>query len=214
MHVLARLPLLPLAGLLALASTAAMAQGVFRHVGPDGRVTFSDQPPTGTAPAATPGGGPTAATGAELPFALRQTVQRYPVTLYTTTSCQPCDRGRDWLRERGIPFAEKTVNSNDDIDAFQKLSGGTQLPHLTVGPQALPGFSSPQWAQYLDAAGYPKVSALPRTYRAPAPSPLGNTPAPRGANATPPAPPVEAPAAPAPVAPSGPSSQNPAGIRF
>lgn len=211
MHVLARFPLMPLAALLALAGTAAMAQGVFRHVGPDGRVTFSDQPPAGTAPAAAPGSGPAAATGAELPFALRQTAQRYPVTLYTTTNCQPCDRGRDWLRERGIPFAEKTVTSNDDIDAFQKLSGGTQLPHLTVGPQALPGFSSPQWAQYLDAAGYPKTSALPRTYRAPAASPLVNAPAPRAASAPPPA---EAPAAPPPVAPSGPSPQNPAGIRF
>ncbi len=201
---------------LALGAGSVLAQGVYRHVGPDGRVTFSDQPPASTTPAvpAAPGAAPASgASGTELPFALRQVAQRYPVTLYTTTVCAPCDQGREMLRTRGIPFREKTVGSNEDLEAFQKLSGGSQLPHLTIGTQPLRGYSPEQWAQYLDAAGYPKASALPRNYRAPAPTALvpvapPTEPAPAQPAAAAPAP------APLPVQPSGPSPQNPAGIRF
>lgn len=198
---------------LALGAGSVLAQGVYRHVGPDGRVTFSDQPPAGNAPAASAAAGPSAAPGAELPFVLRQTVQRYPVTLYSTDSCAPCDRGRELLRTRGIPFNEKTIATQQDLEAFQKIATGGQLPHLTIGSQGLSGFSPAQWTQYLDAAGYPKESALPRNYRAPARSALAPVPAPKTETAATPADPAATPPA-APVPADGPNPQNPAGIRF
>ena len=114
---------------LALLSTSLVsAQGVYRIVGPDGKVTYSDQPPPPAANARPVGTAPVASSSGALPLELRNAASRYPVTLYAGNDCSPCDKGRSFLAARGIPFNEKTVNSNDDIAAFKRLSGATSLP--------------------------------------------------------------------------------------
>lgn len=209
--------LLAVAGLIAL---PALAQGVYRIVGPDGRVSYSDQPPPASSPArpvsGTGAAAAPAATAAALPFELRRTSSRYPVTLYTSAECNPCKSAIAYLERRGIPFTEKTVQSNADIQALQRISGETSLPLLTVGSQQLRGFFEADWKQYLDAAGYPAQSALPAGYRRPAATPMvaaaeappPSAPAPRrqpGQGGEPAA--ADAPPAAPPVTP-------PAGIRF
>ena len=76
----------------ALLSTAALAQQVYRIVGPDGKVTFSDRAPAANAEGTAVGAGPrSGGSGAEaLPYALRQVATRFPVTLYTSSDCVPC----------------------------------------------------------------------------------------------------------------------------
>lgn len=157
----------------------AQAQQVFRIVGPDGKVTFSDRPPAagnaGNAGAAA--GVITGAAGAvggtaALPFELRQVVGQYPVTLYTSENCAPCASARSLLTTRGVPFAEKTVSTADDNQALRRISGDASLPFATIGSQQLKGFSDGEWTQYLNAAGYPPSSVLPASYRAPAAAPL------------------------------------------
>lgn len=191
----------------------AKAQQIYRIVGPDGRVTFSDKPPMdpGTPASAAkavalPGAGGTNL--AALPFELREAATRFPVTLYTSPDCGPCGSGRSMLLSRGIPFSERTVTTNDDIEALKRLAGAASLPLLTVGGQQIKGFSETEWAQFLDAAGYPKTSQLPPGFvqRPPAPMVVLQEPqAPRpGAPATPSA------AAPPPPPPA----ENPAGIKF
>lgn len=144
------------------------AQVVYKSVGPDGRTVYSDVPPAG-APAPVPGSGNTAAAPGRLsdglPYALRQTVERYPVTLYTGKDCPPCDAARALLSSRGVPYAERTVSTNDDIAALQSLSGEGRLPFATIGPKPLKGYSSATWAEYLDAAGYDRSITLPASYR-------------------------------------------------
>lgn len=193
-----------------LLAGAAQAQ-VYRVVGPDGKVSFSDKPPAqgGREPGASAATDSGAAAGG-LPYQLAQTAQRYPVTLYTGKDCAPCNSGRNLLVNRGVPFSEKTVDTNDDIAALQRLAGSTELPVLTIGGQRLKGYADGEWSQYLDAAGYPKTSQLPASYRRPAARPLttpraaapaaaaNNT----GAAATPPGTAAE------------PSVAPPAGIRF
>ena len=201
--------------LLAAVATGALAQQVYRHVGPDGRVVYSDQPPAAnTKPAATgaQAGAPAPSNTAALPFELRQVVQRYPVTLYTGAECAPCDTGRSMLTTRGIPFDERTVKTAQDSEALQRLSGQSSLPLLAIGTQQLKGFSDAEWTQYLDAAGYPKSSQLPAGYRtAPAAPLVAQQPAPAARVEQRPAPAV--PAAPPPAA-QGPTPDNPAGIKF
>src|SRR5205085_870050 len=90
---------------------------VFRIIGPDGKVTFSDRPPPDAkaVPAQTVtmgGGGGTPS--ASLPLELRNVVNRYPVTLYTTANCGPCESARSYLRQRGVPYTEYTVSKNED----------------------------------------------------------------------------------------------------
>jgi glutaredoxin len=50
------------------------------------------------------------------------------VTLYAAKNCPPCDVGRDLLVQRGIPFAEKRVDTQPDLEAYVKFSGGRTLP--------------------------------------------------------------------------------------
>jgi len=204
-----------LAGLtLLLVAGAALAQPVYRNVDKNGKVTFSDQPPSANAPA-TPAraGNVVASTANALPFELRQVVQRYPVTLYTGEECGPCGAGRTLLITRGVPFDERTVKSNEDVAALQRLSGQNSLPLLTIGAQQLKGFSDAEWSQYLDAAGYPKSTQLPAGYRSAPAQPLvalqpAAEPAPAASAPIAPAPPE------APAAATGPTPSNPAGIKF
>lgn len=203
---------------LAFGSMNLHAQSVYRIVGPDGRVTFSDKPPPATAGKATAidaGTSGPAASGSVLPFDLKQVAGKYPVTLYTGTNCGPCGSGRAMLTSRGVPFTERTVNTAQDADALQRLSGDNTLPFLTIGGQQLKGYSDTEWNQFLDAAGYPKTSQLPASYRNPAAAPLvavqKQAPATSATgNAA-----QEPSAAPAPrPAPDRSGVDNPAGIRF
>ncbi|MGQ3002196.1 MAG: glutaredoxin family protein [Hydrogenophaga sp.] len=210
--------LLALAVLASLLAAPVLAQGVYRIVGPDGKVTYSDQPPPATTPARPVGGtaaGVSAGASAQLPFELRQTSSRYPVTLYTGRDCAPCNSGRNLLNARGIPYSEKTVETPQDAEALKRLSGEASLPFLTIGSQQIKGYSDTEWSQFLDAAGYPKQSALPSSYRRPAATPLVATARPAeaaGASSAAREQPA-APSAPAEV-PVTPPPQNPAGIRF
>ena len=188
-------------------------QQIYRSVGPDGKVTFSDQPPPAASKARVTGAptdGTASAAVSALPFELRKVAAQYPVTFYGSENCAPCASARSLLKARGVPFAEKTVITNEDTQALQRLSGENSLPFMTIGSQQLKGFSDAEWTQFLDAAGYPKTSVLPSSYRHAAATPLV-TMAPAVLPATVGAP-VARPTAPADSATSPPG--NPSGIRF
>ncbi|MGI9134818.1 MAG: glutaredoxin family protein, partial [Rhodoferax sp.] len=120
------------------------AQTVYRIVGADGKVTFSDKPPVSAEQGKVLGvglGAAAASTATTLPFELRQVANKFPVTLYSAPKCAPCDSGRGLLTARGIPFSERTVTSSEDADYLQRLTGDTALPSLAVGGQRLKGFA-------------------------------------------------------------------------
>jgi glutaredoxin len=194
-----------------LMAGSAQAQTVYRVVGPDGKVTFSDKPPAASeqATATGAGGKPLGGGGTALPFELRQVASKYPVILYTSSNCVPCGSGRALLSSRGIPFAEKTVSTSEDAETLQRISGESSLPFLTIGGQQIKGYSDAEWTQFLDAAGYPKASVLPASYRGPAATPL--------VAAQKPAPAAKPEETQSPRAPSRPATDippNPAGITF
>jgi len=165
-----------------LCATSAQAQ-LYKWVGPDGKITYTDSPPPSSAKhvetKAAAGGG---VNTAGLPYELSQAVKNHPVTLYTTANCTPCDEGRKLLAGRGIPFSEKTVNSSEDIAQYKKLNSEGHMPFLLVGRKQERGFESSAWNMALTAAGYPETSQLPKTYRnppaeaaAPAPKTVAST---------------------------------------
>ena len=161
------------AALAAALCLPAMAQ--YRWTDASGKVHYGDSPPrdakdvrslgTRPAPAAADG-------GASLPFELRRAVERSPVVLYTAPDCQPCVPAAALLRERGVPFTERTVTTNEDLQEFRRLTGGLRLPHVTVGTLSQNGFHPEIWQSLLDAAGYPKGSMLPRSFQWASPQPL------------------------------------------
>lgn len=201
----------PVALMLAAAAlmAATPAWALYKVVGPDGKVTYTDRPPADKPAQALRTNGSVSST-ANLPFELRQVASKYPVTLYTSKDCAPCDSGRQSLRQRGIPFTEKSIATNADLQALQRLENTQQIPVLRIGAQQVKGYSEAEWQSYLDAAGYPKQSSLTGY---------------QWADATPLAPPAAS--APAKQAPAGhqspaatannsgtPASTAPSGFRF
>lgn len=195
---------------LLLCTTGASAQ-MFKWTDAKGVVHFSDQPPP-------PGsdrkveqkafGGSGERT--QLPYALAEAVRKSPVVLYTTPACVACDQGRTMLMQRGIPFAEKTVVSNDDQVKLAEAGGTGQVPLLLVGGAKRIGFDAGSWSDALNDAAYPKQRMLPRNYQNPAAEPAAPAPAK-----------VErslardvAPDAPAPRPKAAPPSDTPPGFRF
>ena len=193
---------LPLAALF----TALPSHALYKVVSPDGKVTYTDTPPPPHSGSTVTqlGVGTPIVSEVALPLELRQATQRFPVTLYTTKVCEPCDSARALLHQRGVPFTEKLVITGDDTDALQRLSGARDAPTLTIGSQVLHGLAPETWNSYLDSAGYPRESRLPANYQYPAATPLTEPPAPPVAKQRTPRAPAAEPA-PAPTT---------SGIRF
>lgn len=200
-----------LAVLAVLYGPHALAQ--YKIVDADGRVTYTDRPTTGAGQKMIPLSRASAAaaepTSPLLPLELRPVAARFPVVLYAASDCPPCDAARQLLVQRGIPFNERRITTEDDAAALQRALGWRTVPSITIGTQALRGLSVAEWQAYLDAAGYPRESRLPRDWQPPkaAPlverAPLPTAAAPETVTAAPPATPT--PVEPAPDAEPRPS---------
>ena len=149
----------------ALALAAAAAQGqTYKWKDGAGVTHYSDTPPArGAAQVLRPDSQPEATPS--LPYELARAVRLHPVTLYTTARCDACDQGRALLRARGIPFAEKTVNTAEDREQLQRAGGKDELPLLAVGNRRVTGFTAGAWNEALDAASYPRKTMLPPGYQ-------------------------------------------------
>jgi glutaredoxin len=145
-----------------LAAGHLYAQQIYKSIDKNGRVTYSEIPPTPGSENKLTG---ESVQNAALPYALQQVVNRYPVTLYTATDCAPCISARLMLTQRGVPFTERTISSNEDVAAYKKINNDNNFPLATIATQQLKGYEETEWTKYLDAAGYPKTSTLPRNYR-------------------------------------------------
>ncbi len=186
--------------------TALPAHALYKVVGPDGKVTYTDRLPDAASGKVTPlsATGSAATENTALPPELQKAIARYPVTLFITVDCTPCENARALLRQRGVPHATKIVQSGDDADALQRLTGTRDVPTLLIGVQAVPGLEPQAWNGYLNAAGYPQQSALPAGYEFATPIPMQVKRE------------VAAPETPRPDTPlpDAPPMRNAAGIRF
>lgn len=168
-------PYFILAAMLLAALNSAQAE-TYRWVDQAGKLHYGDMPPAGAAQVEkmkiidAP-----INEDADLPYETRRAKENFPVTLFVADNCiEPCQKARDLLNGRGIPFTEKSLKSKEDIDDFKKTYGGEVVPALAIGKNWLSGFLAEQWDSELDAANYPKVAP----YRPPAAAkPLMDKPA-------------------------------------
>lgn len=142
----------------------AQAQGTYRWVDKDGKVHYGDRPPPAVAGKAKELRTGTPEAEKQLPYATRQAMEKFPVTLYVSADCgEGCKEATAYLRKRGVPFSEKSVASNEEISDLKQLLGGGEVvvPVLQVGTKNRKGFEQGSWDGLLDAAGYPKATAQP-----------------------------------------------------
>ncbi|HJV86762.1 MAG TPA: DUF4124 domain-containing protein [Noviherbaspirillum sp.] len=161
--------------LLLLVAASAHAQ-LYKSVGPDGKVTYSDVPPASASRVETKTVASGSANTGDLPYEVAEAVKNHPVTLYTARNCAPCDDGRKMLTARGIPFSEKTVNTAEDAVRFRQMGEDGQVPVLFVGRNKQRGYEAGAWNGALTAAGYPETSKLSKSYHNPPAEPAAPAP--------------------------------------
>ena len=124
----------------------------------NGKTIISDTPPPGKAKTLVKTE-ETAEAGDNLPFATKRAAEAFPVTLYTSAECvADCKQARDLLNGRGIPFTERMVQKQEDIDELKQLVGDAAVPTVKVGKQTFRGFDASAYGNLLDLAGYPKTA--------------------------------------------------------
>lgn len=137
----------------------AQAGEMYRSVDKDGKVHYGDRPLANTDAVERLKSVNDPAADDSLPYETLKAKENFPVILYVFSDCmKPCQEARDLLSKRGIPFTEKNLLSQEEIDAFRKSSGSAMLPTLGVGKSWLSGFLAEQWNKELDLVGYPKTA--------------------------------------------------------
>jgi hypothetical protein len=156
--------------LLVFSVTCANAAQLYRWVDSKGNVEWRDTPPPASVPAKNVQQrklGENVISG-ENSYSLQQATKSHPVTLWATDCGALCTDARALLNRRGVPFTEKTPQS--DFATFKKLSPGSEIPLLQVGTIQLKGYLESEWDSTLDSAGYPRSGGLVRPKPAAAPA--------------------------------------------
>jgi glutaredoxin len=140
--------------------TGAHAQKLYKWVDKDGKVSYHDQPPTDAGYRVEEKRiGNTLKEDSQ-----KQVAEKFPVVLYGTPKCSSCQAARAYLRNRGVPFTEKNVEGNRELqDELIKQAGELSVPTIKVGGKLMRGYIESLLEGELDDAGYAKTDATPES---------------------------------------------------
>ena len=138
--------------------SAAQADTLYKWVDSQGRVSYHDQPPP-------EGAGyrveQKVLGESKKPLeddALAKIVEKYPVVLYSVPVCGSCDLARLYLEKRKIPFTDKNLENNPELQqTLKKKIGSLSAPVITIGEKVMKGYVESLLEGELDDAGYPKI---------------------------------------------------------
>ena len=159
-----------LINILLFATNSVQAASLYKWIDKDGRVHYGEKPAEDAVKAEQKKFSATASSSDDdLSYGMRKAKQDFPVTLYVAPNCaELCVQARALLNKRGIPFAEKSIVTKEEIDEFKAKTGGNSIPVLMVGKSLVSGFETGQWNSELDIAGYPKIAAYGKRPQLPA----------------------------------------------
>jgi glutaredoxin len=76
------------------------------------------------------------------------------ITLFTGPDCAYCRQAKAFLRQRGIPFAERDIaRSRSAFEEFHRLRG-RGVPLILIGHRKIAGFDPGRLEQALNEAGF------------------------------------------------------------
>lgn len=141
-----------------IAAGVVAQQQVYRYVDKDGKVVYSDRsPPLDSKEVQAKRLSPNYIENNDVPLALTQATERFPVTLYTFACGTVCQSAEGLLNRRGVPFTTVNVEDVKGAEQLKKLTGAQQAPVLQIGDKLIAtGFNEARWTTMLDEAGYPK----------------------------------------------------------
>ncbi len=141
----------------ASAVTATTAQNLYKSVGPDGKIVYSDRPPVEGRLEKTMKFDklPSSALPASAYSYVEQlrrmkgsapaNVAASEIVLYSAVWCGYCKLAKAYLAGKGIGFQEVDIDSKEGMVAFAQAGGGKGVPLLVSGSQKVQGFSSPAY---------------------------------------------------------------------
>ena len=148
-----KMTVLILAGLLSLLHAAAQAQTIYKSIGANGTVVYSDRPPANGKIEETityvdlPSSSLPAAAAQQIEQAARQATpharrQYTGVTLYTTSWCGYCKRARAYLSQKDIDYRDIDIEAPGGAAAFAQAGGRGGVPLLVADGHHVRGFST------------------------------------------------------------------------
>ncbi|NRF65500.1 glutaredoxin family protein [Aquincola sp. S2] len=142
--------------------SAAHAQTLYKSIGPDGKVVYSDRPPAEGRVDKTlqfenlPSSAVPAATLSYVEQLKRMKQSALPPTnglvLYSAAWCGYCRKAKAFLAGKGVSYQEIDIDTPDGKAAFAQAGGGRGVPLLLVNGQKIQGFS-PEAYEFALAGG-------------------------------------------------------------
>jgi len=136
---------------------------MYRVVGPDGRITYTDQAPQGKStsvkevsipsyPEPQRWQAPAPTSGATSPSSSRGEASASPaneLVMYASQSCGYCKQARSHMKAKGIAYREVDVGKDKAGAAEFARLGGKGVPLFSLGRQTLAGFSADSFDAFL-----------------------------------------------------------------
>lgn len=145
----ALIALMALFGFAAIYSKAPMAQSLYKSIGPDGKVVYSDHPPTEGRIEKTmefknlPGNTLPPAQLEQLKQ--KKTSQKAAYTdqpvIYTTSWCGYCKKAKSYMSTKGISYKEYDIETDSGMASYAQAGGSGGVPLLVFRGQSVRGFS-------------------------------------------------------------------------
>jgi glutaredoxin len=134
----------------ALTSMVVLSATLYKSVGPDGKISYSDQPPRQGQVVMSRifEAGPTSS----LPSSAADQLERMRsaktaaapaagVVLYSAAWCGYCQKAKAYLADKRISYREVDIDTKDGLTTFARAGSGKGVPLLTAGTQRVQGFS-------------------------------------------------------------------------
>jgi glutaredoxin len=146
--------------LLGVAPGLALAQStMYRVVGADGRVTYTNEKPPAGAKATVVQPRVSSYSGAPVvsgtaPASAAPAAARPEVKMYATDWCGYCRQARQYFAQHGIRYTEVDIEKSAAGRAEYDRLGVRGVPVILVGAQRMVGFSAQSMGGLLKSAGY------------------------------------------------------------
>jgi glutaredoxin len=136
-----------------LFSITSPAQSLYKSVGPDGKITYSDRPPPEGRVEKTmrfnnlPGSTLTALAADRIEQLRQQkagqqaAIQQGQTVIYTTSWCGYCKKAKAYLASKGISYQELDIETEPGLAAYAQAGGGGGVPLLLHRGERVQGFS-------------------------------------------------------------------------
>ncbi len=141
---------------LVLSVPPAAALTVAKCLDPSGTVTYMDKCPPGSTKE---GDYRILGIGGIDEPTLEEISAQNPIVLYTVPDCDACDLVRNTLDTRNLPYTEKDVQDNAEMqDELKAVSGGLTVPAMLIGTSVSTGYNRSAIDNQLEQAGYPETA--------------------------------------------------------